>query len=107
MDGQRGVLVTIYKNGNASTLDIVKQTYAKLPQVAASLPPQLVITPIFDQSHFRSCRDPRRGPRRLDRRLSDRADDSAVPRKLAQHAHHRDFHPAFGSYFHHGAERSA
>jgi CzcA family heavy metal efflux pump len=52
MDGQRGVLVTIYKNGNASTLDIVKQTYAKLPQVAASLPPQLEITPIFDQSIF-------------------------------------------------------
>ena len=52
MDGQRGVLVTIYKNGNASTLDIVNQTKAKLPQVAASLPPQLVITPIFDQSIF-------------------------------------------------------
>src|SRR5215472_624978 len=52
MDGQRGVLVTVYKNGNASTLDIVKQAYAKLPQVAASLPPQLVITPLFDQSIF-------------------------------------------------------
>jgi CzcA family heavy metal efflux pump len=52
MDGQRGVLVTIYKNGNASTLDIVKQTFAKLPQVAATLPPQLVITPLFDQSIF-------------------------------------------------------
>jgi len=52
MDGQRGVLVTLYKNGNASTLDIVKQAYAKLPQVAASLPPQLKITPIFDQSIF-------------------------------------------------------
>ncbi len=52
MDGQRGVLVAIYKNGNTSTLDIVKQTYAKLPQVAASLPPQLVITPLFDQSIF-------------------------------------------------------
>ncbi len=52
MDGQRGVLVTLYKNGNASTLDIVSQTYAKLPQVAASLPPQLKITPIFDQSIF-------------------------------------------------------
>jgi CzcA family heavy metal efflux pump len=52
MDGQRGVLVTLYKNGNASTLDIVKRTYEKLPQVAAALPPQLVITPIFDQSIF-------------------------------------------------------
>src|SRR5579872_7338464 len=52
MDGQRGVLVTVYKNGDASTLDIVKQTEAKLPQVASSLPPQLVISPIFDQSIF-------------------------------------------------------
>jgi CzcA family heavy metal efflux pump len=52
MNGQRGVLVTLYKSGGASTLDIVRQTYAKLPQVAATLPPQLVITPLFDQSIF-------------------------------------------------------
>ena len=52
MDGQRGVLVTIYKTGNASTLDIVNQIKAKLPQIAAALPPQLVITPLFDQSIF-------------------------------------------------------
>jgi CzcA family heavy metal efflux pump len=52
MDGQRGVLVTIYKTGNASTLDVVKNIYAKLPQIAAGLPPQLVITPLFDQSIF-------------------------------------------------------
>jgi multidrug efflux pump subunit AcrB len=52
MDGQRGVLVTVYKSGGASTLDIVRQIYAKLPQVASTLPPQLVITPLFDQSIF-------------------------------------------------------
>ncbi len=52
MDGQRGVLVTLYKNGNASTLDVVRQAYAKIPQMAASLPRQLVMTPIFDQSIF-------------------------------------------------------
>jgi CzcA family heavy metal efflux pump len=52
MDGQRGVLVTIYKNGSASSLDIVSQVYAKLPQIAALLPRQLVITPLFDQSIF-------------------------------------------------------
>ncbi len=52
MDGQRGVLVTIYKSGNASSLDIVSQVYAKLPQIAALLPRQLVITPLFDQSIF-------------------------------------------------------
>src|SRR5580704_7795399 len=52
MDGQRGVLVTVYKTGTASTLDIVSQIYAKLPQIAALLPPQLVLTPLFDQSIF-------------------------------------------------------
>src|ERR1700730_3760261 len=52
MNGQRGVLVTLYKSGGASTLDIVRQTYAKLQQAAATLPPQLVITPLFDQSIF-------------------------------------------------------
>lgn len=52
MDGQRGVLVTIYKTGSASSLDIVSQVYAKLPQIAALLPRQLVITPLFDQSIF-------------------------------------------------------
>ena len=52
MDGQRGVLLAIYKTGAASTLDVVSQIYAKLPQIAALLPPQLVITPLFDQSIF-------------------------------------------------------
>jgi CzcA family heavy metal efflux pump len=52
MDGQRGVLMTLYKSGNASTLDIVKQAYADIPHIAASLPPQLEITPMFDQSIF-------------------------------------------------------
>jgi len=52
MDGQRGVLVTIYKTGTASSLDIVSQVYGKLPQIAALLPQQLVLTPLFDQSIF-------------------------------------------------------
>ena len=52
MDGQRGILETIFKSGPASTLDIVRQIYEKLPGILASLPPQLVITPLFDQSIF-------------------------------------------------------
>src|SRR6202035_5813210 len=52
MDGQRGVLVTIYKTGGASTLDIVKNIYTKLPKIAALLPQQLVMTPLFDQAIF-------------------------------------------------------
>ncbi|HVA95928.1 MAG TPA: efflux RND transporter permease subunit [Candidatus Dormibacteraeota bacterium] len=52
MNGLRGVLLTIYKVGSASTLDVVSRVYAKLPQIKALLPPQVVITPMFDQSIF-------------------------------------------------------
>jgi len=52
MDGQRGVLMAIYKTGDTSTLDVVKQVYDKLPMIKSIVPPQLVITPMFDQSIF-------------------------------------------------------
>jgi CzcA family heavy metal efflux pump len=51
-DGQRGSLLSAYKTGNASTLDIVSQVRAALPRIAASLPPELRIQPLFDQSLF-------------------------------------------------------
>ena len=51
-DGQRGVLMTVQKSGNASTLAIVSAIRAMLPKVAATLPQQLVIRPLFDQSIF-------------------------------------------------------
>ncbi len=52
MDGARGVLISVYKSGNASTLDIASKVFAKLPQISALLPPQMTITPLFDQSIF-------------------------------------------------------
>jgi len=52
MDGQRGVLVTVYKSGSASTLDVAAKVYAAIPHIASILPPQLVMTPMFDQSIF-------------------------------------------------------
>ena len=51
-DGQRGSLLSAYKTGSASTLDIVSQIRAALPRIAASLPPELRIQPLFDQSLF-------------------------------------------------------
>ena len=51
-DGSRGVLVTLLKNGNASTLDIVNQVKAMMPQIQASAPPGLKIDMLFDQSVF-------------------------------------------------------
>src|ERR1700712_1650291 len=51
-DGQRGVLMTVQKSGNASTLTIVSKVRAMLPKIASALPSQLVIRPLFDQSIF-------------------------------------------------------
>lgn len=51
-DGQRGVLLPVEKSGNASTLDIVSAVRKALPRIAASLPPELRIRPLFDQSIF-------------------------------------------------------
>src|SRR6202050_3191833 len=51
-NGERGVLLTVIKNGGASTLDIVSSLLAKLPSVAQILPKDLKITPLFDQSGF-------------------------------------------------------
>jgi len=51
-DGQRGSLMTVLKNGDVSTLDIISGIRKMLPQIAATLPPALRITPISDQSIF-------------------------------------------------------
>jgi len=51
-DGHRGVLISILKSGNASTLDVVKGIRAILPRVASTVPPQLKMTPLSDQSIF-------------------------------------------------------
>src|SRR5450631_2354353 len=51
-NGERGVLVSIIKNGGSSTLDIVGALLAELPVVAQILPKDLKITPLFDQSSF-------------------------------------------------------
>jgi multidrug efflux pump subunit AcrB len=51
-NGQRGALLSVMKIGTASTLDIVKNVRGMLPQIAATLPPQLKIEPIADQSLF-------------------------------------------------------
>jgi len=52
VDGQRASLMTIQKTGNASTLDIISNVRAKLPQIEAQLPSALRVRPIADQSIF-------------------------------------------------------
>jgi len=51
-DGSRGVLLSILKNGGASTLDIVAGIKNKLPIAAESLPTDIQISQLFDQSLF-------------------------------------------------------
>jgi multidrug efflux pump subunit AcrB len=51
-DGHRGVLITVLKSGNASTLSVVGGVRALLPRIAAIVPPELRMNPIGDQSIF-------------------------------------------------------
>lgn len=51
-DGNRGALVTLLKNGKASTLDIVNQVKELMPSIKASAPSELHIDLLFDQSMF-------------------------------------------------------
>ena len=107
MDGQRGVILAIYKTGDTSTLDVVSQIYSKLPHNqeprAAANSDHAALRSI----DFRAGRHSGSDSRRSGRRLPHRADDPAVPGKLAQHADHRHLDSAFDSGLHHGAERAA
>ncbi len=51
-NGTRGALLTILRNGQASTLDIVNKVKAQLPRIEAAIPPALKVRLLFDQSLF-------------------------------------------------------
>jgi multidrug efflux pump subunit AcrB len=52
VNGQRSVLLTIQKAGDASTLNVISGIKALLPQIRATVPTQLQISPLADQSIF-------------------------------------------------------
>jgi multidrug efflux pump subunit AcrB len=52
VNGQRSALLTIQKAGDASTLKVISGIKSLLPQIATTLPKQLKMTPIADQSVF-------------------------------------------------------
>jgi multidrug efflux pump subunit AcrB len=52
INGRRGVLMSVLKTGNASTLDIVSRIKSTIERARRSLPADLKITPLFDQSLF-------------------------------------------------------
>jgi multidrug efflux pump subunit AcrB len=51
-NGRRSALLTVLKNGKASTLQIVKDVRAQLPRILAGLPKSLQVSELFDQSLF-------------------------------------------------------
>jgi multidrug efflux pump subunit AcrB len=52
VNGQRSVLLTIQKAGDASTLSVISGIKAILPRIQQTVPPALVISPLADQSIF-------------------------------------------------------
>jgi multidrug efflux pump subunit AcrB len=51
-NGSRGVLMTVTRTGKASTLAIVNDVKAALPRILATIPPELKVTLLGDQSVF-------------------------------------------------------
>src|SRR5262245_15819152 len=51
-DGRRGTLLTVLKAGDASTLEVVGNIRKAIPRVASTLPPELQIDLLADQSIF-------------------------------------------------------
>jgi multidrug efflux pump subunit AcrB len=52
VNGRRSVLLTIQKAGDASTLKVISGIKSLLPQIATTLPKQLKMKPLADQSVF-------------------------------------------------------
>jgi multidrug efflux pump subunit AcrB len=51
-DGARGVMLSITRTGKASTLAVVDAVKAALPRILATVPPELKVTTLADQSIF-------------------------------------------------------
>jgi CzcA family heavy metal efflux pump len=51
-NGRRGVLLSVFKNGESSTLDVIRRLKAAMPRVRAILPPEINFVPQLDQSIF-------------------------------------------------------
>ncbi len=52
VNGRRGVLLSILKTGSASTLEIVEKVKRELPRILSTLPPELDVRLMLDQSLF-------------------------------------------------------
>jgi multidrug efflux pump subunit AcrB len=51
-NGKRGALMTVMKNGSASTIDVVRRVKENLPRIMTTVPAGLKVAELFDQSVF-------------------------------------------------------
>jgi len=82
-DGRRSVLLSVIKNGNASTVDVVREVKKALKVARASAPPGMEIKELFDQSVFVSASVDIGIARGGNRGRADGVDDPVVPRLVA------------------------
>ena len=52
LNGRRGIVIPIFKTGNASTLDVIAAVKNLLPQLQTTLPEGMTLKPLADQSIF-------------------------------------------------------
>ena len=93
-DGRHSVLVTILKNGNASTLSVVDAVKSFLPTIRAAAPKDMKITPLFDQSVFVSGAISDVVREGVIAAGADGRHDPAVPRLVALDPHRAGVDPA-------------
>ena len=93
-DGHRGTYLTVLKNGNVSTLDIVNRVKAMVPQLKAMMPEDVNLTLMGDQSVY--VRATIAGVLRegILAALLTAADDPALPGELALDGDRGDLDPA-------------
>ncbi len=93
-NGRRGVLMSIIKAGNASTISVVDGIHAILPRVEQTPAAAIAYRVARRSVDFRQSLDRQRDPRGGHRRRAHRPDDPTVPRQLALDPDHRRVDPA-------------
>ncbi len=94
VNGQRSVLLTIQKAGNASTLNVIAGIKASFTSDCDDGSTPVADDPAGGSIDFCSRRDQRSGQGNPDRRLPYRFHDSRIPRQLAKHCDHRYLDPS-------------
>ena len=97
VDGNRSVLMYVLKNGAVSTLAIIDGVKKKVQEMKKTLPSNLVLTAIGDQSIFINAAIGGCHPRRRHRGGAHQPDDSTFPRQLPLDADHCDIDSPLGA----------